>query len=169
MRENLFTQTWCGNFAKLAWRLGPIYSTRVQSKKHRPRGVSALSSQLSVSSPPLLSEREDLMMRGGRVIRPPGPWLTSGGAGLGVAAISYVAVDYLRHVSPPWHARLQPLLWAFLALASVARAPFYRHWSLELKSAIPFVASMIFMLFALLLEAFSVRFVTAVLGLDWHQ
>ncbi|XP_058091075.1 protein PHLOEM UNLOADING MODULATOR [Magnolia sinica] len=90
-------------------------------------------------------------------------------AGLGLAAISYVAIDYLRHVSPPWHERLQPMLWATLALASVARAPFYRQWSLELHSAIPFIASMLFMLAALLFEALSVRSVTAVLGRDWHQ
>ncbi|EXC19876.1 hypothetical protein L484_017853 [Morus notabilis] len=92
-----------------------------------------------------------------------------GGGGLGAAAISYVAVDYLRHVSPAWHARLQPLLWTALAVVAVSRVPFYRHWSAELRSALPFLASMIFMLSALLFEALSVRFVTAVLGLDWHS
>ncbi|XP_077248674.1 sphingomyelin synthetase family protein [Tasmannia lanceolata] len=89
--------------------------------------------------------------------------------GLGLAAICYVAVDYLRNVSPSWHARLQPMLWAGLALASVVRVPFYKHWSLELRSAIPFIASLFFMLSALLFEVLSVRFVTAVLGLDWHR
>ncbi|CAA7404465.1 unnamed protein product [Spirodela intermedia] len=89
--------------------------------------------------------------------------------GLGLAAISYVCVDYLREVSPWWHSWLQPALWAALALASLARAPFYKHWSLEMRAAIPFVASMVFMLAALLCEALSVRFVTAVLGLDWHN
>ncbi|CAL9178246.1 unnamed protein product [Musa hybrid cultivar] len=88
--------------------------------------------------------------------------------GLGLAAISYVAVDYLRYVSPSWHGRLQPALWAVLALAAACRAPFYRHWPLELRAAIPFLASLVFMLSALLCEALSVRFVTAVLGLDWH-
>ncbi|KAK1311353.1 hypothetical protein QJS10_CPA08g00580 [Acorus calamus] len=90
-------------------------------------------------------------------------------AGLGLAATSYVCVDYLRHVSPAWHARLQPALWAGLALAAVVRVPFYRHWHSELRSAVPFVASMAFMLLALLVEMMSVRFVTAVLGLDWHR
>ncbi|OWM90748.1 uncharacterized protein LOC116190140 [Punica granatum] len=89
--------------------------------------------------------------------------------GLGLAAISYVAVDYLRHLSPTWHARLQPALWSVLALTAVARVPFYKHWSAEFRSAIPFVASMVFMLLALLYEAVSVRSVTAVLGLDWHR
>ncbi|KAL5999938.1 hypothetical protein ACLOJK_034615 [Asimina triloba] len=93
----------------------------------------------------------------------------NGGLGLGLAAMAYVAVDYLRHVSTQWHERLQPLLWAVLALASVSRIPFYKHWSLEFRSAIPFLASMFFMLGALLFEALCVRSVTAVLGLDWHQ
>jgi len=89
--------------------------------------------------------------------------------GLGVAAMSYVAIDYLRHISPTWHARLQPALWSILALAAVIRVPFYKHWFSEFRAAIPFVASMLFMLSALLFEALSVRFVTAVLGLDWHR
>uniref|UniRef100_A0A1D1ZFP4 Phosphatidylcholine:ceramide cholinephosphotransferase 3 n=1 Tax=Anthurium amnicola TaxID=1678845 RepID=A0A1D1ZFP4_9ARAE len=96
-------------------------------------------------------------------------WLPEGNFGLGIAAISYVCVDYLREVSPSWHGRLQPALWTALALASVARAPFYKHWSLELRAAIPFVASMVFMLAAFLCEMLSVRFVTAVLGLHWHR
>ncbi|KAJ8762097.1 hypothetical protein K2173_007150 [Erythroxylum novogranatense] len=89
--------------------------------------------------------------------------------GLGVAAMSYVAVDYLRHLSPTWHQRLQPALWSILALIAISRVPFYRHWSSEFRAAIPFVASMLFMLACLLFEALSVRFVTAVLGLDWHR
>lgn len=89
--------------------------------------------------------------------------------GLGVAAMSYVAVDYLRHVSPAWHAYLQPALWSVLALAAVSRVPFYKHWSKEFRSVLPFVGSMVFMLAALLFEALSVRSVTAVLGLDWHR
>lgn len=83
--------------------------------------------------------------------------------------MSYVAVDYLRHLSPTWHSRLQPALWTLLALAAVARVPSYRHWSAEFRAAIPFLASMLFMLAALLFEAISVRSVTAVLGLDWHR
>jgi hypothetical protein len=83
--------------------------------------------------------------------------------------MSYVAIDYLRHLSPTWHARLQPALWSMLALIAVIRVPFYKHWSSEFRAAIPFVASMLFMLSALLFEALSVRFVTAVLGLDWHR
>lgn len=89
--------------------------------------------------------------------------------GLGLAAISYVAVDYLRHLSPAWHERLQPALWSILALIAISRVPFYKHWSSEFRAAIPFVASMLFMLTCLLFEALSVRFVTAVLGLDWHS
>lgn len=89
--------------------------------------------------------------------------------GLGVAAIAYVGVDYLREVSPPWHERLQPALWAGLALVALARAPFYRHWSLEIRAAFPFLVSLAFLLAAFLCEAISVRFVTAVLGLDWHR
>ncbi|XP_011042865.1 PREDICTED: uncharacterized protein LOC105138483 [Populus euphratica] len=89
--------------------------------------------------------------------------------GLGLAAISYVAVDYLRHLSPAWHERLQPALWSILALIAISRVPFYKHWTSEFRAAIPFVASMLFMLACFLLEALSVRFVTAVLGLDWHS
>ncbi|KAI3887256.1 hypothetical protein MKX03_023466 [Papaver bracteatum] len=89
--------------------------------------------------------------------------------GLGIAAISYIAIDYLRHVSPIWHERLQPCLWGVLALAIVSRVPFYRHWSSELRSAIPFIASLVFLLSTLLFEVLTVRFVTAVLGLDWHR
>ncbi|GLT32124.1 hypothetical protein SLA2020_068120 [Shorea laevis] len=91
------------------------------------------------------------------------------GGGLGVAAIAYVAVDYLRNVSSTWHERLQPVLWSFLAIIAITRVPFYRHWSSELRAALPFVASMVFMLSTLLFEALSVRSVTAVLGLDWHS
>ncbi|OVA02463.1 Sphingomyelin synthase-like domain [Macleaya cordata] len=89
--------------------------------------------------------------------------------GLGIAAISYIAVDYLRHVAPLWHDQLQPCLWGLLALAVVTRVPFYKHWSSEFRSAIPFIASMLFLLSTLLFEALSVRSVTAVLGLDWHR
>ncbi|KAH0456079.1 hypothetical protein IEQ34_013986 [Dendrobium chrysotoxum] len=88
--------------------------------------------------------------------------------GLGLAAISYVSVDYLRYLSPSWHERLQPALWIALSLAAVTRVPFYRNWTAELRAAIPFLASIIIMLSALLFEALSVRFSTAVLGLDWH-
>ncbi|KAG9444273.1 hypothetical protein H6P81_015613 [Aristolochia fimbriata] len=89
--------------------------------------------------------------------------------GLGLAAIAYITVDYLRHVSPSWHKRLQPLLWSALALASVVRVPFYKHWSSELRSALLFIASLIFMLSAFLVEMLSVRFASVVLGLDWHR
>lgn len=100
---------------------------------------------------------------------PASPWPTARPAGLGVAAMSYVAIDYLRYLSPTWHSRLQPALWFLLALIAITRIPFYKHWSAEFRAAIPFVASMVFMLSALLFEALSVRFVTAVLGLDWHR
>ncbi|KAG0474319.1 hypothetical protein HPP92_014005 [Vanilla planifolia] len=90
-------------------------------------------------------------------------------AGLGLAAISYVFIDYLRYVSTAWHERLQPALWAILALAAVFRVPFYSHWTLELTASISFLASLLFMLSAFLCEAISVRFVTAVLGFDWHR
>ncbi|KAK6115070.1 hypothetical protein DH2020_007339 [Rehmannia glutinosa] len=92
-----------------------------------------------------------------------------GSVGLGIAAIAYVSIDYLRHFSPVWHERLQPALWAALAIAAVIRVPFYKHWSLEMRAAIPFIFSIIFMLSALLFEMISVRSVTAVLGLDWHN
>lgn len=91
------------------------------------------------------------------------------GGGLGIAAMSYILIDYLRHLSPAWHARLQPVLWTVLALIAITRVPYYRHWTAEFRAAIPFVGSMIFMLSALLFEALSVRFATAVLGLDWHR
>lgn len=97
------------------------------------------------------------------MVRP--PWKE----GLGMAAMSYIAIDYLRHHSPTWHARLQPALWSALALVSLTRVPSYRHWSSELRSALPFIASLLFMMSALLLEMLSVRSSTAVLGLDWHR
>ena len=78
-------------------------------------------------------------------------------------------MDYLRYLSPAWHDRLQPALWAALALAAAARAPFYRHWSAELRAALPFLGSIAFMLAAFLCEAISVRFVSAVMGLQWHR
>ncbi|CAI9116519.1 OLC1v1017686C1 [Oldenlandia corymbosa var. corymbosa] len=101
------------------------------------------------------------------------PWkstvLNGRRGGLGLAAIAYVGVDYLRHWSPRWHGRLQPVLWTVFAIAVIVRVPFYKHWSAELRSALPFVFSLMFMLSALLFEAISVRFVTVVLGEDWHN
>ncbi|KAA3457191.1 Sphingomyelin synthetase family protein isoform 4 [Gossypium australe] len=96
-------------------------------------------------------------------------WPAVKSGGLGVVAMTYVAVDYLRILSPTWHERLQPVLWSLLALVAVTRVPFYRHWSAEFRAAISFLASMIFMLSALLFEACTVRFVTVVLGLNWHK
>ncbi|PIN23162.1 hypothetical protein CDL12_04126 [Handroanthus impetiginosus] len=92
-----------------------------------------------------------------------------GSVGLGISAIAYVGIDYLRHLSPAWHELLQPALWAALAIAAIIRVPFYKHWPLELRAAIPFILSMLFMLSAFLFEMISVRSVTAVLGLDWHN
>ncbi|KAL3513897.1 hypothetical protein ACH5RR_026614, partial [Cinchona calisaya] len=89
--------------------------------------------------------------------------------GLGLVAITYLGVDYLRHLSPLWHGRLQPVLWTAFSIAIVLRVPFYKHWSTELRSALPFMFSLVFMLFALLLEAILVRFTTVVLGSDWHN
>uniref|UniRef100_A0A0V0I8T3 Putative sphingomyelin synthetase family protein-like n=1 Tax=Solanum chacoense TaxID=4108 RepID=A0A0V0I8T3_SOLCH len=91
------------------------------------------------------------------------------GGGLGFAAISYIGVDYLRFISPAWHDRLQPALWTILAIAAIIRVPFYKYWSSELRSAIPFIFAMLFLLSALLFEAISVRSVTAVLGLEWNS
>ncbi|XP_015071455.1 uncharacterized protein LOC107015639 [Solanum pennellii] len=91
------------------------------------------------------------------------------GGGLGFAAIAYIGVDYLRFISPAWHDRLQPALWTILAIAAIIRVPFYKHWSSELRSAIPFIFAMLFLLSALLFEAISVRSVTAVLGLEWNS
>ncbi|CAM6083016.1 unnamed protein product [Calypogeia fissa] len=87
---------------------------------------------------------------------------------VGVAAVAYITVDYLRELKPGLHSRLQPWLWGFLAVALAARAPFYPHWKKELKCVGVFVASLLFMLSALTVEAISVQFVTTVLGLDWH-
>lgn len=91
------------------------------------------------------------------------------GGGLGIAAMTYIGVDYLRHISPTWHERLQPMLWALLALIAIMRIPYYKHWSVEMRSAVVFIASVIFMVVALLIEMITVRSVTAVLGLDWHR
>ncbi|GFY96467.1 hypothetical protein Acr_11g0007730 [Actinidia rufa] len=65
--------------------------------------------------------------------------------------------------------RLQPALCVTLAVVAVARVPFYRHWDAEVRSSVPFVAAMLFMLAALLFEALSVLFVTIVLCLAWHR
>ncbi|KQJ99810.1 hypothetical protein BRADI_3g45327v3 [Brachypodium distachyon] len=89
--------------------------------------------------------------------------------GLGLAAAAYVGTDYLRHLSPSLHGRLQPALWPALALATAARAPFYRRWEAELRTAPRFLAALTFMLAALLCEAISVRFVSSVLGRQWHR
>ncbi|CAI0427161.1 unnamed protein product [Linum tenue] len=94
---------------------------------------------------------------------------SSVGGGLGIAAISYVAVDYLRHISPTWHDRLQPVLWLLLIVIAFSRVPFYKHWVAEFRAVVPFVASVLFLLACLLFEALSVRSVTAALGLDWHR
>ncbi|KAI3750604.1 hypothetical protein L2E82_21286 [Cichorium intybus] len=91
------------------------------------------------------------------------------GGGLGLAAVAYISVDYLRHLSPSWHEVLQPLLWIVLALIAITRVPFYKHWSAELRSALVFIAALVFMLCTLLYEMISVRSVTAVLGLTWHR
>ncbi|MCO5578112.1 hypothetical protein L7F22_031950 [Adiantum nelumboides] len=87
---------------------------------------------------------------------------------LGVAAVSYIALDYLREINPALHARSQPLLWGVLALAAALKAPWYRHWTLELRAAPIFLGCLLFMLAALCVEAIAVQFVTAVLGLSWH-
>lgn len=89
--------------------------------------------------------------------------------GLGLAAVAYVGVDYLSRRSPSLHGRLQPAIWATLALATAARAPFYRRWDAEIRAAPRFLATLVFMLAALLCEAICVRFVSTVLGLRWHR
>ncbi|KAJ1279444.1 hypothetical protein BS78_04G157100 [Paspalum vaginatum] len=98
-----------------------------------------------------------------------GRWRPVATGGLALAAAAYVGVDYLRHLSPAWHERLRPALWAALALATAARAPFYRRWDAELRAAPRFLASLVFMLAALLCEAIAVRFINTVLGLQWHR
>ncbi|CAK9196290.1 unnamed protein product [Sphagnum troendelagicum] len=87
---------------------------------------------------------------------------------LGVAALCYVGVDYLREVAPELHAFLRPCLWGFFAVAAAARAPFYEYWNRELRSVGLFLGSLVFMLSALCIEALAVQYVTTVLGLDWH-
>ncbi|CAH9092904.1 unnamed protein product, partial [Cuscuta epithymum] len=96
-------------------------------------------------------------------------WKYRRGGGLGFIAIAYIGVDYLRFFSPHLHSWIQPVLWTVLAIAVIIRVPFYKHWPSELRSALPFVLSIVFLLSALLIEAISVRSVTAVLGLDWHN
>ncbi|XP_066324183.1 protein PHLOEM UNLOADING MODULATOR-like [Miscanthus floridulus] len=98
-----------------------------------------------------------------------GLWRPVALGGLPLAAAAYVGVDYLRHLSPVWHGRLRPALWAALALATAARAPFYRRWDAEVRAAPRFFAAIAFMLAALLCEAISVRFLSTVLGLQWHR
>ena len=88
---------------------------------------------------------------------------------LGAVAVLYVAVDYLRVTAPGLHSGLQPLLWAVLAVVAASRAPFYPHWSHEIRAAPAFLASLAFMLLAFCIEAIAVQFVTSVLGLSWHQ
>ncbi|KAF3337667.1 hypothetical protein FCM35_KLT18254 [Carex littledalei] len=89
--------------------------------------------------------------------------------GIGTVAIAYVCVDYLQHVRPTWHDWLMPAFWVVLVLSTVYHILLYRHWSKELRSALPFLGSVVFLLLAFLFETISVRFVTAVLGLDWHR
>lgn len=105
-----------------------------------------------------------------RPVLPPGRRRRSFAVGgLGLTAAAYVGVDYLRHLFPAWHGRLQPALWAALALATAARAPFYCRWDAELRAAPRFLGALAFMLSAFLCEAISVRFVSTVLGLEWHR
>lgn len=87
---------------------------------------------------------------------------------LGVAAVAYVGVDYLREVAPGLHQVLQPCLWIFFAVAAAIRAPHYEYWSRELRSIGIFIGSLVFMLSCLCVEAMAVQYVTTVLGLDWH-
>ncbi|VAI84387.1 uncharacterized protein LOC119341822 isoform X1 [Triticum dicoccoides] len=104
-----------------------------------------------------------------RPVPPPACRRSLAAGGLGLAAAAYVGVDYLSRTSPSLHGRLQPAIWAALALATAARAPFYRRWDAEIRAAPWFLAAMIFMFAALLCEAISVRFVSSVLGLRWHR
>ncbi|XP_002984615.2 uncharacterized protein LOC9644978 [Selaginella moellendorffii] len=90
------------------------------------------------------------------------------GGELGLAAVAYILVDYLRVVAPGLHDALRPILWGSLALGAASRAPWYPHWPAEIRSALLFVACLVFMLSCLVVEAISVQFVTSVLGLDWH-
>lgn len=87
---------------------------------------------------------------------------------LGVAAVAYVGVDYLREVAPGLHQVLQPCLWGFFAVAAAVRAPYYEYWTRELRSIGIFLGSLVFMLSCLCIEAMAVQYVTTVLGLDWH-
>lgn len=87
---------------------------------------------------------------------------------VGVAAVAYVGVDYLREVAPGLHQVLQPCLWCFFAAAAAIRAPYYEYWTRELRSIGIFLGSLIFMISCLCIEAMAVQYVTTVLGLDWH-
>ncbi|MCO5578969.1 hypothetical protein L7F22_032820 [Adiantum nelumboides] len=88
---------------------------------------------------------------------------------LGAMALLYVSLDYLRVMAPTLHSTLQPILWAGLALAAASRSPFYPHWSYELRALPAFLASLLFILGSLCIEAIAVQFVTVVLGLSWHK
>lgn len=94
--------------------------------------------------------------------------MTSYPNALGVAAMAYVGVDYLRELAPGLHEVLQPLLWGFFAAAATVRAPHYDYWTEEVRSIRIFLASLVFMLACLCVEAMAVQYVTTVLGLDWH-
>jgi hypothetical protein len=94
--------------------------------------------------------------------------VTSYPKALGVAAVAYVGVDYLREVAPELHKVLRPLLWGFFAVAAAVRAPYYEYWQREFRAVGLFLGSLVFMLCALCVEALAVQYVTTVLGLDWH-
>lgn len=143
----------------------------------RPQRVRPMNPMIEEPSPPTRNSRpcRSPRQRGPRrhgLTGDPPPRARARG-GLGLAAAAYVGVDYARRHLPPawwrWHGRLQPALWGALALAAAARAPFYRRWDAELRAAPRFLAAMALMLAAFLCEAISVRFVSTVLGLQWHR
>ncbi|KAG0613952.1 hypothetical protein M758_6G140300 [Ceratodon purpureus] len=87
---------------------------------------------------------------------------------LGVVAVVYIGIDYLREVDSDLHKVLRPLLSGVLAVVAIARAPYYDYWTQELSSIGIFIKSLLFMLSCLCIEAIMMQYVTVVLGLDWH-
>ena len=87
---------------------------------------------------------------------------------LGMIAMAYIGIDYLKEIVLELHNILRPLLWGIFAIAIIVRGWHYEYWTKELQSSRIFIGSLIFMLSCLCIEAIALQYVTIVLGLDWH-
>ena len=87
---------------------------------------------------------------------------------LGMIAMAYIGIDFLKEIVPELHNILRPLLWGIFAIAIMVRGWYYEYWTKELQSSRIFIGSLIFMLSCLCIEAIALQYVTTVLGLDWH-